>query len=193
MEGILLYHYFEKSRGPFRSLSDLHPGEAEKVLRALRGDPRLMAAGRDEAYLKRRRELEQLARALFISKGGQPRRWTPHYMVIGACPWLETWYLDPGVVQIALETLDPMTVSFSYGDLFPTFSPRVMDGREYRRQVYTLHETLGLIERYGYPQDWNPQGKAGPERYIEAQVWDDRPIRSALKAWECGGSETMSG
>lgn len=131
-----------------------------------------MASRRDSGYLQRRRELEALARRLFIAKGGRPRRSTPRYMVVGACPWLESWYTDPDCIRIPLSGFDPDTVSFTYGDLFPTFSPRVSDDREYRRKVYTLPEMLVLIDRYGYPQIWNPNGEHGPERYIEAQVWE---------------------
>jgi len=29
---------------------------------------------------------------------------------------------------------------------------------------------------YGLPQEWNADGQGGPERYIEAQVWDEPPI-----------------
>ena len=31
-------------------------------------------------------------------------------------------------------------------------------------------------KKYGLPQDWNPDGKYGPERYVEAHVWSDRGI-----------------
>ena len=59
----------------------------------------------------------------------------------------------------------------------PTFSPRVTDGKEYRRKVYTYEEILDVIARYGLPQDWNDDGAKGPERYIEVQVWTDDQIK----------------
>ena len=34
--------------------------------------------------------------------------------------------------------------------------------------------------RYGLPQDWNADGHSGPERYIEAQVWDDAALAPFL-------------
>ena len=37
-----------------------------------------------------------------------------------------------------------------------------------------------LIGQYGLPQKWNPVGRLGPDRYIEAQIWDDRPLRKFL-------------
>ena len=50
------------------------------------------------------------------------------------------------------------------------------DGREYRKTLYTYPEILRIIDKYGLPQDWNPDGVYGPERYIEAHVWSDDPI-----------------
>ncbi|HLO16004.1 MAG TPA: hypothetical protein VK206_14320, partial [Anaerolineales bacterium] len=66
-------------------------------------------------------------------------------------------------------------VSFTYGDSFPAMN--YSDGKPYRGQVYMLSELGEVIKRYGLPQEWNPDGKGGPERYIEAQVWDDGPLR----------------
>ncbi len=170
-----LYHYFERSGGPLRNLSDLPPEEARRVLDGIRAAGSGFAASRAEGYLSRRLELEKTVRAMFISKGGAPRRKAPHYFVVERCPWLETWYSDAAHIALAIGALDPSAVSFTYGDMFPTFSPRVADGREYRGQVYTHAEILPLIEKYGLPQRWNPDGARGPERYIEAQVWCDLP------------------
>lgn len=51
------------------------------------------------------------------------------------------------------------------------------DEREYHKQIYTYDEILELIKKYGLPQEWNKDGKFGPERYIEMQVWSDEPLR----------------
>jgi hypothetical protein len=53
---------------------------------------------------------------------------------------------------------------------------RVQDGKPYRGQVYTAEEIRKIIKSYGMPQHWNPTGALGPDRYIEAQVWDDQPL-----------------
>ena len=58
----------------------------------------------------------------------------------------------------------------------PTFSDKVKDGKEYRKKVYFYDEMLKLIEKYGMPQDWNSDGRFGPERDIEAHVWSDETI-----------------
>ena len=117
---------------------------------------------------------------MFIDKGGNPKKQYPHYMTLGECEWIREWYKEGCVLQVDLEEFSPEILSFTYGDLFPTM--RYKDGKEYREQVYTKEEIMELINRYGLPQQWNPEGKAGPERYIEVQVWDDEVINTYLQA-----------
>jgi hypothetical protein len=180
-----LYHYYEKAIGPFRNLSDLPAEEAAEILDSIRQTKEVMAGRREAGYMERRYELEQLARAMFISKGGQPVRQVPHYMVVGECEWLSSWYEEGEAVQIHISSFNTDRLSFSYGDLFPTFSPKVNDGKEYRGNIYTYKEMLQLIHKYGLPQVWNKDGARGPERYIEVQVWDDE----ALKLTDLKGDE----
>ena len=171
-----LYHYYEKSNGPFKNLSDLAIDEAQKVLNEIKLKNEVFASHRYEGYLERRKELEQTARNIFISKGGKPIRNVPHYMVIGECEWLQSWYKEGEYERIHISKFKLDTISFSYGDLFPTFSLHVTDNREYRKNVYTYEEIIVLIQKYGLPQYWNEDGRYGPERYIEVQVWSDEQL-----------------
>ena len=52
----------------------------------------------------------------------------------------------------------------------PTFSDQCADGKEYRKKLYTYEEIPEIIGKYVLPQDWNNDGKYGPERYIELPV-----------------------
>jgi hypothetical protein len=99
-------------------------------------------------------------------------------MVVEHSPWLSSWFENCNFVKIPIEEFGLKTVSFTYGDSHPTFSPRPRedDWKEYRRKLYTYEEILRLIEKYGLPQDWNDDGKHGPERYIEAHIWSDETI-----------------
>lgn len=169
-----LYHYYENERGPFKNLSSLNMEEARKVQENLKRSGDVFASRRADDYLDVRRGLESKARDLFIRKGGMPRTEYPHYMTLGECPWIKSWYRDGREIKINLDEFDPLCISFTYGDLFPTM--RVEDGKAYRGQVYTISEILGLIGELGFPQAWNPEGTLGPERYIEAQIWDERVI-----------------
>jgi hypothetical protein len=176
---IYLYHYYEYRNGPFRSLSNLPMEEAEAVLDELRQSGKVFAGKRAADYLQVRRQLERKARELFVRKGGKPQLEFPHYLTLDECDWIRSWYEDGRAIRIDLEHLDPATISFTYGDLFPTM--RYMDGKPYRGQVYSKKEILALIESLGLPQQWNKDGDKGPERYIEAQLWDDAAIKAYHK------------
>ncbi|WP_201008823.1 hypothetical protein [Paenibacillus glycanilyticus] len=169
-----LYHYYDESTGPFKNLSDLDIEEAEIILDKLRSESKGFASKRSKEYIGIRQELEEKARLLFIRKGGKPTREAPHYMTLGSCPWLLEWFENGCELSIPVENFDPSTVSFTYGDLFPTM--RVQDEKKYRGQVYSLDEINELVTELGFPQDWNPYGDRGPERYIEAQIWDNTPL-----------------
>jgi hypothetical protein len=180
MKYLNAYHYFEREKGPFRNLSSLSVIEAEAVSQQIRQEGRTFASQRSAEYMTIRRELEQIVYARFGAKGGQPLQSYPHYLTLGACPWLESWYGDPDHVIIPWEELPAEVVSFTYGDLFPTM--RYEDDKAYRKQVYTKDEIVELIQIYGLPQEWNPTGQQGPERYIEVQVWDERVVKPFCKS-----------
>lgn len=80
-------------------------------------------------------------------------------------------------MRLPVGEFDLDSVTFTYGDLLPTFSEAVTNEREYRKRIYRWEGILELIGRYGLPQDWNADGRHGPERYVEAQVW--HPIAAA--------------
>jgi hypothetical protein len=174
----MIVHYYEASQGPFRSLSDLPLQEAESILQRIRQEGIAFASQRSTDYLDIRKSLEERIRRLFIEKGGQPKRLRPHYFILGHCDWVKSWYCDGQEVQVLLKTVNPHVISFTYGDSFPAM--RYQDGKPYRGQVYILEELPALLAQYGLPQVWNPEGKSGPERYIEAQVWDNEPVRGYL-------------
>lgn len=169
-----LYHYYEEDIGPFVNLSDISTDRAEEVLSEIRNRGETFASKRSPDYLVVRRELEQMARKMFIEKGGKPKRDVPHYMTLGSCPWLYEWYKNGKELKIHIEKFNAELVSFTYGDLFPTM--RYNDGKPYRGKVFTKEEIFEVIKEFGLPQEWNKDGKSGPERYIEAQVWDNRPL-----------------
>lgn len=87
----ILYHYFDKDMGPFRNLSSLPVEEALRISKQIRLDGKIFASQRSADYLTIRRDLERKAREQFIAKGGNPKSNYPHYMILGACDWLETY------------------------------------------------------------------------------------------------------
>lgn len=171
-----LTHYYEKEYGPFLNLSMLDLDKAEKLLEKIRQENNRFASKRDKNYLTFRAALEEKIRDLFIQKGGKPVRHKPHYMILGSCPWLLDWYVDGASISFPLNKIPTDQISFTYGDSFPAM--RYEDGSPYRKCVYRLEELPSLISKYGLPQDWNPEGKLGPDRYIEAQIWMPIPVES---------------
>lgn len=171
-----LTHYFDAARGPLRSLTALSAQDADRIQAQICAEAECFASQRSPDYLAIRREIEARIRELFIVKGGQPERSTPHYFVVGACEWVLSWYADGRALRVPLNALDPQTVSLTYGDSFPAM--RYQDGSPWRGQVYTLAELPALVQEYGLPQVWNADGQRGPDRYIEAQLWSDAPLHA---------------
>lgn len=172
-----LYHYYDKTIGPFRNLSDVSVEEARDILNQIKREkPNVQCAHRQDSYIEDRLHYEAILREEFLKKGGIIKRQVPHYMVVEHSPWLSTWFEHSAYIKIPIEEFDLSTVSFTYGDSHPTFSPRVTDGKEYRKKLYRYDEILEIIKKYDLPQNWNDDGKYGPERYIEAHIWNDDPI-----------------
>lgn len=173
-----LYHYFDKDLGPFKNLSELSEKEAEAVMRKLSREKQdAFCNKRNSTYMKMRKYYEQILRDEFQKKGGRMERFVPQYMVVEKCDFLESWYVNSDSIKIDIRDFDLNTLSFTYGDSHPTFSDRVNDGKEYRKKLYLYDEILEMIEKYGYPQEWNKDGKFGPERYIEVHVWSDETLK----------------
>ena len=174
-----LYHYFDKRTGPFKSLTAISPEEAREVLEKNKREfPGSFGAQRDDSYITKRRNTEAILRREFKAKGGVMDIDSPHYMVVEFSPWLNTWFEQGEYIMIPADKFDKSKLSFTYGDSMPTFNYK--DGKEYREKLYTYDEILEVIEKYGLPQDWNDDGKQGPERYIEVHVWTDDVIRDYL-------------
>lgn len=185
-ESVLFYHYFDQAVGPFVNLCDLPLVEARAVLEQIKREkPNVQSAKRHDSYMEDRLRYEEILRTEFLKKGGVIRRKSPHYMVVGHSPWLSTWFENCACIRIPADEFDLRTVSFTYGDSHPTFSPRPRadDWKEYRRKLYTYEEILGVIKKYGLPQEWNDDGRFGPERYVEVHVWSDETIKRYQDRW----------
>lgn len=174
-----LYHYFDNKIGPFVSLSEISIDKAKNILEKIKFDkPNVQSAKRDPEYMDRRHYYEDILKKEFVKKGGIIKRDSPHYMVVEHSPWLNTWFENSAYIKIPIEEFDLNTISFTYGDSHPVFSllENKMDGKEYRKKLYTYYEIIKIIEKYGLPQNWNNDGIHGPERYIEAHIWSDEII-----------------
>ena len=91
---------------------------------------------------------------------------------------------NPVKLQILLSLFGTDMISFTYPDSMLSLAIATdTTGREdlYRKpihgQVFTLEEIIEVIQEYGMPGDkWKTEEHWRYDRFIEAQVWDDRPI-----------------
>ena len=173
---IFRYFYLNRRKDLFSNISEFYNGDTACCLGELIKN-QLAFRTYDNRYIQRRFAAESEMRAQFMQKGGAPVLAHPYYFTLGNCDdWFYRKKHSFGSIAFDLGEFNKNTVSFTYGDSVPNFMPEYADGKEYRGKVYTYEEICGLIEKYGYPNDWNAYAEHGPENYIEVQVWNDGPI-----------------
>ena len=190
-----LYHYFEQSGGPFRSLTALPFEEAAAIQRAKQAANPRSVNPHIEWFLTRRYEMEKNVRDRFIAIGGKPVSTAPIYFTLGPNEGMKSWFGDPAWVKIPVGEIDLDAVSFTYGDTFAVFNPALDTGEEYWGQVYRYEDIVKLIGRYGLPEDppydmknWVfPKAKPINQylKYIEAHVWSGAALENYRRpeAW----------
>jgi hypothetical protein len=181
---MFLYHYFENERKPFLSLSDLSDEEAIKIHKSLEKDNNIFSKrNSDGKYMELRRFVENQLYSKFIEKGGNPKRKTPYYMVLGESNFYKKLNNNGynGVIKIPLEIFDKNTISFTYGDSFITFISPTYGGTEwYLNNVYTFDEIQEIIKKNGTPV-WTEDTPFYQPSYIEAQIWEEENIKEYNK------------
>jgi hypothetical protein len=172
---MFLYHYFYKGRDPFLTLSDLSDDDAVNMHKNLEKNYDLMVKRNfDGKYVINRRMVENWLYGAFMKKDGKPERKTPYYMTLGKSNFYKN--MDCDFIEIPLNEFNMDTVSFTYGDSFPTFfSAQFGDKSEYVLNVYTNNEIWDIIKKYGNPQ-WTAETQFYEPHYIEAQIWSDKII-----------------
>ena len=103
---MFLYHYYDASMRPFRNLSDIPEGEAEKILKDIAlNKPDTQFAKRAPDYMELRRYYENILRSEFLKKGGVIRRKSPHYMVVEHSSWLSEWFENSAHIKIDIKAI----------------------------------------------------------------------------------------
>ena len=186
-----LYHYFDKTKEPFLSLSDLSKEEAKKVRD---NHNRLQAEkeGREYKYdenefdtcgWENRHVMENNMREKFATKGGQIHRKYPYYLILRNDDMSdEAAFHDGNFIKIPAEKFDMSVVSFTYGDSAQIHDPGTFSDKPYWNNVFTFAEILEIIKEYGWitkSDNWNWCIPC----YIEAQLWSDIPIEKYRKSY----------
>jgi len=183
---MFLYHYYEKSIGPFKALTSLPYEKARDILYAKKaqgkfGNPDI------EGFLKRRYDSDRRLYDAFVLRGGKPKNTFPIYMTLGAHPQWESAYDEAAFIKIPLKEFQKDSVSFTYGDSFAIFNPRLFGEEAYWNKIYFADEIADVIDRYGFPPYVEYDFKKGiyPKdkpinhhlKYVEAHVWDDDVLK----------------
>lgn len=186
-------HYHLPGTRPFLNLSDLSVEELPGVLLAL--DKRREAGEHKRVFGSRYMDLRRRAEArlleLFEQAGGQPERAAPHYFVLGESAWYRGLAAGMQAAVMPLAELPSMITSFTYPDSF-TATGLVADfglpyeSRPYHHRAFRMEELAEVVGLYGLPPEDPAPVYEGYEhrtfeKYIEVQVWSDRPIERFLR------------
>jgi hypothetical protein len=189
-----LIHVHRKGEPPFRTLSALPDDQAVSIMERLfvKGSVFWERFGDPHGYLRRRREVERNLREGFISQGGRPVDDHPVYLILGRPKWMdqvadEATLSTTEMVEIPLSVIPPDAVSFTYPDSMASAMiaeryPQQYDA-EIHGRVFTLAGMRRIVRRKGMPgEGWEAVLPPHEPHYIEAQVWDRRPLESFRRA-----------
>ena len=180
-------HYYEKTRGPLRSVSELDREAAREIIRQITERNEGFSNNRPPEYIDWRIDVENWLREEFEKKGGKPKRKHPHYFILGECDWCLSWYKKGAVIKKELKDIDPTQITCTYPDSMVSWqlnqyhllknNPYFKDDehRDYHGKVFLLSELEDVVLKYGFPDALLENGKPMPpfEMYIEVQVWDE--------------------
>ncbi len=185
-----LIHIYRKGSEPFRSLSALSDSDAMKIMQDFYVEgaifwERFKDPGQ---YLHTRRQIEQWLRQEFIAKGGAPQESYPIYMILGRSKWLLTaadaaTRATTAKIQIPLSLFQEGDVSFTYPDSMVSFllanqKESAYYLPDYHGRIFTLSEIRSIIYSNGLPgEKWGTNLPSFLANYIEAQVWNQDPLR----------------
>ncbi len=171
-------HTYDPGNPFLSNICDLAPDEAEAVL------DRIRQAGVRKikpTYLARRYETEEWLIRERRRLLGNTRRERPVYCFLG--DFDDGLDLSrPNALVMPLAAFPAEVLTFTYPDSMASLPYAIRedlaaDRRPYHGRVFTLEEIKTIVKEHGMP---------GPtERFIEVQVWDERPIlefRSSMVA-----------
>lgn len=191
----VITHYHSRADHPFQNLSDVNSNELAKVLEKLNqrkaNNPNYKRIF-GKKYVDFRLKTEAKLRNLFKARGGKPERQSPHYFVLGECPWFSGLYPDPETVTLDWRSLAREAASFTYPDSFvsmrlgPEYGLPPDPLQPYHERVFFLDELADVVEAHGLPDgsvddEYEGYHKRKFEKYIEVQVWSDGPVTKFLQ------------
>lgn len=174
-------HNYDPKRGSFRNICELEREQADAILIEIAASgTRTIKAD----YLSRRLATEAWLRSEKQRKLGQTRLERPIYFFLGDF----ADGLDPSrpmSIVMPLAALLP-AVTFTYSDSMASLALATRDDhlaqrKDYHGQVFTLREIEDVIAKHGMPGErWRNEPSMRYDRFIEVQIWDDRPLAQFL-------------
>jgi len=177
-----LTHNFDPAPGPLRNICALPDAEAERIIDEIRASGRRSIKAN---YLRRRRAVEDWLIAKRRRKLGRTRLERPLYFFLGDF----ADGLDPSRPEsliMPLAAFSPDCLTFTYPDSMASLplarrDEHAAERRPYHGQVFTLSEIKAVVAEVGMPGDCRKTDPARRyDRFIEVQVWDDRPVEPLL-------------
>jgi hypothetical protein len=168
-------HTFHPEAVFLSNICDLNCDEAQRILSQFR----INGARLKSNYLDRRLEteswlIEERDRIL-----GQTRRKRPIYFFLGNfADWVDA--SRPNSLVMPLKVFPPEILTFTYPDSMAALANKSdaqwADRKPYHGKVFSLSEIKQVVREFGCPHNSKQNPAAFGERFIEMQVWDERPI-----------------
>ncbi|MBB3610217.1 hypothetical protein [Rhizobium sp. BK602] len=173
--------------GPFlANICDLSHEEAEKVLQRIR-DTGHRAIKTN--YLRRRHETENWLIRERHRLLGHTQRMRPIYFFLGNFADGKD-HSRPNSLVMPLTAFPKGTITFTFPDSMAslpiaTHKKYEFERQPYHGQVFSLEEIRHVIAKFGMPNEsWAVDPRRRFDRFVEVQVWDDRPIVEYLRGLE---------
>lgn len=189
-----LLHVYKRGCRPFQSLSALPQQQALAIMSTLYVEGSMFWQRFKDplGYLTFRRKVEENLRHGFVAKGGRPKEPYPIYLVLGRPKWLELVADTPTLettseIEIPLSIVDTDQISFTYPDSMVSALMELEKNPEYYEpdyhgKVFTMKEMEMILDRNGLPgEGWKTRMPRHYAHYIEAQVWDQEPLKQYLR------------
>ncbi|MDM9380264.1 hypothetical protein QUB80_06050 [Chlorogloeopsis sp. ULAP01] len=183
-------HYYEQGSDILKNICSHADEVAEVILADLKETGK--RAWLHPGYLEERRTVEAWLYDEFENKGKKPYLKHPLYFVLGENDDFFQKHgffsnANPDKLRLPLSLFTSDMISFTYPDSMPSLAIATLErGKAYRKpfhgKVFTLEEINDIVQTYGLPGDkWKYEDYWRYDRFIEVQIWDDRPIWNFLQ------------
>jgi len=175
MNDLRLVHYYHADSTPLHSVTRLPREEARALAKSLHENHPCRAHKRFGAetfdwYWDRRIAAERQLYEEFLAIGGRPETRRPIYFALQGGERIDNLYQNfdqAKTIAIPLDAIDPLHVSFTYGDSVALYGHPDRQGPFMRDSLERLVETHGGLD--ALLKSLKPIYE-----YMEAQVWIDR-------------------